>query len=389
MFCTEGASVDESGSIFGCFAGGVIWLLYRRKVQLLRVCGITALVVGVAVFLWPVSYTAEAVILTPQQAQSSLSSFLGPLAGLAPSAGMSGLGLLSGLSLRNPADLYVGVLESRTVADALITKFDLKNVYHVADYTRARKRLEKEHRIESGKDSLIHIRVDDHNAARAAKLANAYVDQLSHNNSQLALTKAGQRRLFYEDQLAKEKEPLAEAEVALRNTQQSTGLVAPGGQAEALLRIGAQLHAEILGRETQLAAMKTFAADDNPRLQIVKRELSVLQKQLNELERGDYKAGTLELPTGQLPEASLKYLRAVRELKYHETLFEVLSKLYEAARLDEAKSAAPIQVIDRAVTPERKSWPPRAVLILIAVVMALLTSAFWIVFREQARGRGV
>lgn len=364
-------------------------LLYRRKVQLLRICGITALVVGVAVFLWPVSYTAEAVILTPQQTQSSLSSFLGPLAGLAPAAGMSGLGLLSGLSLRNPADLYVGVLESRTVADALITTFDLKNVYHVPDYTRARKRLEKNTRIESGKDSLIHIRVDDHNAARAAKLANAYVDQLSHNNSRLALTEAGQRRLFYEDQLAKEKEPLAEAEVALRNTQQSTGLVAPSGQAEALLRIGAQLHAEILGRETQLAAMKTFAADDNPRLQIVKRELSVLQKQLNELERGDYKAGTLELPTGQLPEASLQYLRAVRELKYHETLFEVLSRLYEAARLDEAKSATPIQVIDRAVTPERKSWPPRTVLILVAVVMTLLTSVFWIVFREQARERGV
>jgi uncharacterized protein involved in exopolysaccharide biosynthesis len=364
-------------------------LLYRRKVQLLRVCGITALVVGVGVFLWPVSYTAEAVILTPQQAQSSLSSFLGPLAGLAPAAGMSGLGLLSGLSLRNPADLYVGVLESRTVADVLITKFDLKTVYHVVDYTRARKRLERNTKIETGKDSLIRIRVDDHNAARAAKLANAYVDELSHSNSRLALTEAGQRRLFYEDQLAKEKEPLAEAEVVLRNTQQSTGLVAPGGQAEALLRIGAQLHAEILGRETQLAAMKTFAADDNPRLQIVKRELSVLQKQLNELERGDYKAGTLELPTGQLPEASLKYLRAVRELKYHETLFEVLSKLYEASRLDEAKSATPIQVIDRAVTPERKSWPPRAVLILVAVVMALLTSAFWIVFREQAREHGV
>jgi len=360
-------------------------LLYRRKVQLLRVCGITALVVGVAVFLWPVSYTAEAVILTPQQTQSSLSSFLGPLAGLAPAAGMSGLGLLSGLSLRNPADLYVGVLESRTVADVLITKFDLTNVYHVADYTRARKRLEKNTRIESGKDSLIHIRVDDHNAARAAQLANAYVDQLSHSNSRLALTEAGQRRLFYEDQLAKEKEPLAEAEVALRNTQQSTGLVAPGGQAEALLRIGAQLHAEILGRETQLAAMKTFAADDNPRLRIVERELSVLQKQLNELERGNYKAGTLELPTGQLPEASLKYLRAVRELKYHETLFEVLSRLYEAARLDEAKSATPIQLIDRAVTPERKSWPPRTLMVLAAVTAAFLIYAFWMLLEQRTK----
>jgi uncharacterized protein involved in exopolysaccharide biosynthesis len=360
-------------------------LLYRRKRQLLRVSILTGLVVGVVVFLLPVSYTAEAVILTPQQAQSSLSSFLGPLAGLAPAAGMSGLGLLSGLGLRNPADLYVGVLESRTVADDLIKKFGLKDVYGSADYTRARKRLERNTRIESGKDSLIRIRVDDHDAARAAKLANAYVDELSRSNSRLALTEAGQRRLFYEDQLAKEKEPLAEAEIALRNTQQATGLVAPGGQAEAMLRIGAQLHAEILSGEAQLAAMKTFAAEDNPRLQIVKRELSVLQTQLNELERGEYKPGTLELPTGHLPEASLKYLRAVRELKYHETLFEVLSRLYEAARLDEAKSAAPIQVVDRAITPERKSWPPRTLLVLAAVTAAFLICAFRMLLQERTK----
>ena len=156
-------------------------------------------------------------------------------------------------------------------------------------------------------------------------------------------------------------------------------------EADVLLRVGAQLHAEILSRETQLEAMKTFAADDNPRLQIVKRELGALHAQLNQLEQGDYKPGTLELPTGRLPEASLQYLRAMRELKYHETLFEVLSRLYEAARLDEAKSSAVIQVVDRAVTPERKTWPPRALLITITVFVTLLISAFWIVFREQAR----
>jgi tyrosine-protein kinase Etk/Wzc len=360
-------------------------LLYRRRSRLLSAAAIAAVVSGIIVFVIPVSYTAEAVIMTPQQAQSSLSSFLGPLAGLAPAAGASGLGLLSGLGLRNPADLYVGVLESRTIADTLITKFGLKDVYQVPDYTRARKRLARNTRVEGGKDSLIRIRVDDHDAARAAKLANAYVEELSKSNSRLAFTEAGQRRLFFEGQLKTEKDALAEAEIGLRNTQQATGLVAPSGQAEALLRVGGQLHTEILSRETQLEAMKTFAADDNPRLQIVKRELGVLQSQLHQLEQGDYKPGTLELPTGRLPEASLKYIRAVRELKYHETLFEVLSRQYEAARLDEAKSAALIQIVDRAVTPERKTWPPRTLLISITVFATVLVFAFWIVFREQTR----
>jgi tyrosine-protein kinase Etk/Wzc len=360
-------------------------VLSRRRSRILGPAILAGVVTGIIVFLIPVTYTAEAVILTPQQAQSSLSSFMGPLAGLAPAAGMSGLGLLSGLGLRNPADLYVGVLESRTIADALITQFSLKDVYDVPDYTRARKRLARNTRVESGKDSLIRVRVEDHDAARAAKLANGYVEELSKSNSRLAFTEAGQRRLFFEGQLKKEKDALAEAEIGLRNTQQATGLVAPSGQAEVLLRVGSQLHAEILSRETQLEAMKTFAADDNPRLQIVKRELGVLQSQLNQLEQGDYKPGTLELPTGRLPEASLKYIRAVRELKYHETLFEVLSRQYEAARLDEAKSAALVQVVDRAVTPERKSWPPRTLLILAAIVAALLLSSFWELLRERTR----
>jgi uncharacterized protein involved in exopolysaccharide biosynthesis len=365
--------------------GELFNLLYRRRSFLLTAAAIAAIVSGITVFVIPVSYTAEAVILTPQQAQSSLSSFMGPLAGLAPAAGISGLGLLSGLGLRNPADLYVGVLESRTIADALITKFNLKDVYQTPDYTRARKRLARNTRVEGGKDSLIRIRVDDHDAARAAKLANAYIEELSKSNSRLAFTEAGQRRLFFEEQLTKEKEALADAEIGLRNTQQTTGLIAPSGQAEALLRVGTQLHAEILSQETQLEAMKTFAADDNPRLQIVKRELGALHAQLNRLEQGDYKPGTLELPTGRLPEASLKYIRAVRDLKYHETLFEVLSRQYEAARLDEAKSAALIQVVDRAVAPERKSWPPRTLLVLAAMVTALLLSSFWILLREQTR----
>jgi tyrosine-protein kinase Etk/Wzc len=360
-------------------------VLSRRRSRILGPAVLAGVVTGIIVFLIPVTYTAEAVILTPQQAQSSLSSFMGPLAGLAPAAGMSGLGLLSGLGLRNPADLYVGVLESRTIADALITQFNLKDVYQVPDYTRARKRLARNTRVESGKDSLIRVRVDDHDAARAARLANGYVEELSKSNSRLAFTEAGQRRLFFEGQLKKEKDALADAEIGLRNTQQATGLVAPSGQAEVLLRVGSQLHAEILSHETQLEAMKTFAADDNPRLQIVKRELGVLQSQLNQLEQGDYKPGTLELPTGRLPEASLKYIRAMREMKYHETLFEVLSRQYEAARLDEAKSAALVQVVDRAVTPERKSWPPRTLLILAAIVAALLLSSFWELLRERTR----
>jgi capsule polysaccharide export protein KpsE/RkpR len=280
--------------------------------------------------------------------------------------------------------LYVGILESRTIADGLIEKFKLKQVYDVPDFYAARKYLKRNTSIKAGRDTLIHVRVEDRDPQRAAALANAYVNELAEQNSRVALTEASQRRLFYEAQLVKEKDALADAEVALRNTQESTGLVAPSGQAEGLIRAVSQLHAEILSREAQMEAMKTYATDANPRFQIVKREVGALRSELDELERGNHIPGTPEVAAGQLPEAGLQYLRKYRDVKYHETLFEILAKQYEAARLDEAKSAPLVQIIDRAVAPERKSWPPRVLLILVTAALTAIVCSLWEVSRHAS-----
>jgi tyrosine-protein kinase Etk/Wzc len=356
--------------------------LGRRKSMMARAVLISTATAAAVAFLIPAKYTAEAVILTPQQSQPSLSA-VAQLTGLGSATGLSSLGMLAGFGLRSPSDLYVGILESRTIADAIIDKFNLKQVYDVADYYTARKRLKRYTSIKAGKDTLIRVRVEDRDPRRAADLANAYVNELAEQNSRVAVTEASQRRLFYETQLAKEKDALADAEVAMRDTQKSTGLVAPGGQAEGLIRAVSQLHAEILSRQAQLEAMKAYAADTNPRLEIVKRELSALQAELDKLERGNHIPGTPEVPAGQLPEAGLQYVRKYRDVKYHETLFEILAKQYEAARLDEAKSAPLVQTVDRAVAPEKKSWPPRALIIIAAAVLAAFATGFWILSRHR------
>lgn len=342
---------------------------------------ITTALATVVAFLWPPKYKAESVILTPQQTQSSLGA-MAQLTGLGQGSALSGLSLLAGFGLRSPGDLYVGILESRTIADALVNKFHLKQVYGAKDYYSTRKKLARNTNIKAGKDTLIRIQVEDRDPHRAADLANAYVDALDEQNARVSLTEASQRRQFFEGQLGKEKDLLAEAEVALRNTQESTGLVVPGGQAEGIVRAVSQLHVQILAQEARIEAMKAYVTDDNPRLQLAKRELSGLQAALSKLEQGNHVPGTPEVPTSQLPAASLQYLRKYRDFKYHEALFEFLSKQYEAARLDEAKSGGLIQVIDRAVVPERKSWPPRTLLILGAALLAGLVSSFWVLLSE-------
>jgi capsule polysaccharide export protein KpsE/RkpR len=218
--------------------------------------------------------------------------------------------------------------------------------------------------------------VSDRDAQRAANLANAYVEELSLQNSTVALGEATQRRVFFEDQLSKQKEQLADAEIALKNTQQSTGLVAPTGQAEALIRSTAQLHAEILNRQAQLAGLKTYVTEDNPRFQIVKRELGALEAELANLQKGTHVPGAPDVPVGDLPKVGLEYIRKYREVKYHETLYEALAKQYEAAKLDEAKAGGLVQVVDTADTPERRSWPPRTVLILSCTIFSVLITGF-------------
>jgi tyrosine-protein kinase Etk/Wzc len=369
-------------------------ILVREKRTLAKVVLAAAVLSTVTAFVIPRKFTAEAVIFTPRQQQSSFSAMV-QLSGMSGGGGMGGggslggLDLLSGLGFRNSADLYMGVLHSRTIQDRIISRFDLKKVYDAEDFYSARKRLARNTSIKSGKDTLIHILVEDRDAKRSAELANAYVEELARQGSEVTLSEAVQRRVFFESQLKKEKEILADSEIAMRNTQQTTGLIVPTGQATALLRSAAQLRAEILSRQAQLEGMTTFVTDDNPRLQRVKRELSVLEEELAKLKGGSQFTGTPEVPANLLPQAALEYIRRSRDVKYHETLFEILAKQYEAARLDEAKMASAVQIVDRAVTPERKSWPPRVLLILGSTIFAAAGAAFYIWARQARQPRAL
>jgi tyrosine-protein kinase Etk/Wzc len=287
---------------------------------------------------------------------------------------------LSAFGLRNPSDLYVGILESRTIADFLIDRFHLLQVYGYKTKQQARKRLKKNTTIRAGKDTLIHILVQDRDPQRAAAMANTYLEQLGLRNSRAALSEASHRRSFFESQLLKEKDLLADAEVALKNTQQKTGLLVPTQQAEVMLRSAAQLHTEILTREAQLSAMKTYVSDQNPRYQAVQKQLATLQSELASLQKGD-QSDDSDLPVRKLPQAGLEYLRKYREVKYHELLYEALAKQFEAARLDEARTAPSLQIVDSAVTPERKSWPPRALIVAGSSFLALFCSSVLALYR--------
>ena len=358
----------------------VLLVLAKNKMWILKITLAAALLALIVSMLLPKMYTATTTVLPPQQNQSSVTAMLGQLGAIA------GLGSAD-LGLKNPDDLFVAMLGSRTIEDRLIDGFDLRRVYSVERYQAARKTLESRSKIAAGDEGLISISVADRDPKRAADIANAYVDELHELNGKLAITEAGQRRVFYQQQLDGEQEVLTQVEVALKQMEEKSGLMQPDAQGRAIVSAVADMRAQVAIHEVQLQAMRTYATESNPDVKRAQQELAGLRAQLTKLERntGELGNGNLQVPTRQLPTVELEYLRRLRDVKYHEALYDFLTKQLEASRIDEAKDAIIVQVVDKAVVPETKSSPRRTLIVLVTAIVAFLLSCLGVLVMESLR----
>lgn len=323
-------------------------------------------------------YTGSTKILPPQQSQSAASGML---------AQLGGLGLLgSAAGVKGPNDVYIAMLKSRTVADKLIKRFDLMNLYEIdaKHPSDAYKALAGVTNVIEGKDGIITIEVDDKDPKRAADLANAYVEELLKFTNVLAVTEASQRRLFFERQFAQAKDNLAKAEVAARQALQTDGLVKVDDQGRAMAEVIARLRGQVTAQEVQIGAMRTFAADRNPDLQMAHQELESMKRELAKMEGT---GGTLP-STRSLSSKGIDSLRLLRDVKFQEAIVELLGKQFEIAKIDEAKDSAVVQVMDKAIKPDRKSKPKRSLIVLFFTLAAGFLAVLWAFMKEAlARGR--
>jgi uncharacterized protein involved in exopolysaccharide biosynthesis len=339
----------------------------------------------VIAFLLPVRYEAKIVLLPPQQNSSMASALLGQMGNLGALGSLGSLtSLTGGLGIKNPADMYVSLLTSRTVEDAMIRRFDLMAEYREKRMSDTRKEFERRTTAVAGtKDGLIRISVEDRDPKRAAELANGYVEEFRRLSASLAITEAARRRLFFAQQLQEAKDNLTSAEEAMRKTQQSTGVLQIDSQARSLIESVAILRAQVVAKEVQIQSMRSFAAEDNPGLILAKQQLAALQAQLEHLAGSQHDTGSgINLSKGRVTEAGMEYIRRYRDLKYNETVFELLAKEFEVAKLDEAREGALIQVVDAAVPPDQKSSPHRTLIVIGMTILAFFVSAFWKLLRH-------
>jgi tyrosine-protein kinase Etk/Wzc len=357
-------------------------VLGQRKRSIFLIASVFAVIAIIVSLILPKSYTATATLLPPQQNSSigaTLAGQLGSMGGMASLAG-------AGLGLRNPNDMYVAMLMSRTVEDAMVQHFGLMSEYRAKYPSDARKAFEGHAKIDgSGKDGLIRISIEDSDPRRAAELANGYVDQFRALSEHLAITEASQRRLFFEKELERAKSDLANAEEALKRTEQTTGLVQLDSQARTLIEAAASLRAQIAAREVQIEGMQMYATGQNAQLLQAQQELEGMRTQLAKLGGSEDSAASLIVSKGRVPEVGLEYARKVRDVKYYETIFDILARQFEVAKLDEAKQGALIQVVDSAIAPDRRSSPKRGRIVIGATLAGLLIGMITALFQASLR----
>lgn len=325
--------------------------------------------------LLPKYYTSEVKIMPPQQGQSIASAMLDQLGGL---GGLIGATAGKELGLKNPNDLYLAMLKSNTIADRLIDRFSLMSVYKAKLRANARKRLaDLTQFTANSKDGTISVSVDDRDPNKAAEMANAYIEELEKLTQKLAVTDASKRRVFFEREAKTATEQLETAEQEMKKTQESTGIIQMDSQSRVLLQAYEDLRAQATAKEVEIESMRAFATSENPDLVRLQHELAALRTQIAGMEKGQGGSPIGDPALEKVPERYLKYVDKLRQVTYRNALLQLMLKQYEIARIDEAKDAALIQVLDRAEPPEIRSFPRRTLIVIAFTFMGFVLASLW------------
>lgn len=352
-------------------------VMVRRRKTIISLTVSVAIVAIVASLFMANIYTATTKILSPQKESGggAAAALMAQLGGAA-----CGLGSLAGLG--GTSDLYIGIIQSRSVTDALIARLNLQKEFEITNPDALRKAVQSMIKVSTNKkDGMIVIAVDHKDPRKAALYANTVVDELQKRTNQLNLTKAGTERQFLEKRLQVVRVDLKKAEEDLRVFQEKNRTLKADDQAKAAIEALAQLKAKIITTEIQLAAARQNLTDEAQEVKILLASLSQMRKQLAVMTGSTGSGGGIP-SIGSAPSIGIEYLRRLREFKTQEALFEQLTKQYELSKLNEARDISSLQVLDEAVVPTLKSKPKRSQIVLLATITAFFTSIF-LVFAQE------
>lgn len=361
-----------------------IRLLWRRRKLLLKT-GLTA-AVAFALVAWmiPNQYEATARLMPPDDIASNPMALLAGIAGKS-SDGLSIAGDL--LGFKSTGKLFVGILRSRTVEDDLVRRFDLRRVYWVRYWEDARKKLESRTEIsEDRKSGIISVTVSDRDRARSAALAQAYVDELNMLVAQLTTSSAHRERVFLEERLKEVKRDLDAASVEFSQFASKNTAIDIPEQGKAMVEAAALLQGQMIAAQSELSGLQQIYTANNVRVRSAQARVAELRDQLDRIGGKNIdntnpqpSDDTLYPSIRQLPLLGVRYADLFRRVKIEEVVFDTLTKQYELAKVQEAKEIPTVKVLDHPSTPEKKSFPPRLIIVVFGTILCLIVATLWII----------
>jgi len=359
-------------------------LLWENRAFLGRVTGAGLVLSLLIAFLIPNRYRSVARLMPPDNPSGPSLAMAAVLSG-----GAAGLGGIAGdlLGLKSTSDLLVGVLGSRTVEDRLIQKFDLRAVYGIRRMEDARKALANRTDISTDRKSqIITLSVTDKSPERAAAMAQAYVEELNRTLAEVSSSSARRERIFLEGRLQAVNQDLEAAEREFSQFASKNTAIDIKEQGKAMVEAAATLQGELIAARSELEGLRQVYADSNVRVRSLQARVSELGNQLRKV-GGEYDSTSVEKSAPadalypsirQLPLLGVTYADLYRKTRVQEAVFETLTKEYELAKVQEAKEIPTVKVLDPASLPEKKSFPPRLLLMLLGTALAFSCGATWV-----------
>ena len=352
-------------------------VLSKRKRFIGAVTGGALVLSIIGSLLLPNRFSATARVMQGAQDNAMKVSMMAALPeGLGSAAG--------GLFGKSSSDVWVGILQSNSVRDEVIKRFDLRESYGKEMIEDTRKTLDGNVSVVNTKQDVVVITVEDEDPEKAAAMANAFVEELDRINRDAVMTSGKSTRLFVEKRLVETKGELTRIEDEIRAFQTANKALKLDDQSAAIIESFGDLRGRLASKEVELQVLRSYATDSNPQVQTLMAEIGGLKRQLSEAQEGTQ--GDIFIPTNRLPGLSLQYARLFRDAKVQETLFELLTQQYELARIQEAKDSPTIQVLDMATVPEKKSGPKRGLVVALAAFSAIVLSSAWAFISEFLAG---
>jgi len=371
---------------------GVVMKWRRFIVRNVFIVTVIAIIVSLVLVK---KYTATATVLPPNPEQQLMLGFMPGMGATGASSRFSSM--LTGLSgFATPSDLYAEIMQSSRIMREIITKYELQKVFKTKTNHDAYEKLKDMTKIEVSPEGIIAVNVTYKDKYLATDVANSYVEELDKFNTETAMTMGKKYRIFVEQRLTEAQDSLKKTEDALRAFQEQNRTVALDVEIQAAIETIAKIKSQIIVFEVQKGTWASIGESSHPYLRNIERELNELKKQLTKIESGDRASNQKEfgagfsVPLTRLPQITLEYARLFRDVKVQEAIFELLTEQYEQAKILELKDTPTIQFLDIAGVPEKRSFPKRALLVVLTFIVAILANillVFGIEFIADAKAK--